>query len=87
MNEGKSTTNYLYKILHRSDDFIQRELINSFIDQINHSKIEISCGLFDINWKFLFKVGYVNILMIINFDIYLSVHHCWHNVFCDFNGI
>lgn len=57
MSEERMTAKYLYKILHRTDDFRQRELISSFINQINSTKMEISCGLFDINWKFLFKVS------------------------------
>lgn len=63
MNEGKMTANYLYKILHGTDDYRRRELINNFINQINNSKIEISCGLFDVNWKFLFKVSFINPLL------------------------
>jgi hypothetical protein len=59
-NEGKSTKNILYKILHKIDDFRQRAIIESFIYQIDHNKIEISTGFFDFNLQFMFKVNLIN---------------------------
>lgn len=55
-SQGTLTTKYLYKLLHKIEDFRQREVVNSFIGQVQHSKLEISCGLFDLNWSFVFKV-------------------------------
>lgn len=60
-NEGKSTKNILYNILHKIDDFRQREMIESFIYQIDHAQIEISAGIFDFNYSFMFKVTFCEI--------------------------
>lgn len=55
-NEGKLTKIILYDILHKINDYKQRELIESFIYRIDHTSMEISVGIFDFNWSFMFKV-------------------------------
>lgn len=60
-SQGMLTTKYLYKILHKIEDFRHREVVNSFINQVQNSKIEISCGLFDLNWSLLFKVIFLKL--------------------------
>lgn len=54
--EGNATKIILYKLLHKSDDTRQREMIQNFIYQIDNSNMEISSELFDLNWKFFLKV-------------------------------
>lgn len=55
-NEGKKLKNSLFQILHKADEFKRRELIESFIYQIDHTSMEISSVFFDFNWRFMFKV-------------------------------
>jgi hypothetical protein len=57
-SQGMLSTKYLYEMLHKIEDFRYREVINSFIGQVQNSRMEISCGLFDINWSLLFKVRF-----------------------------
>jgi hypothetical protein len=57
-SQGKLTIKYLYKILHKVDDFRYREVVNSFIAQIRDSQLEVTCKFFHLDWSFLFKVRF-----------------------------
>jgi hypothetical protein len=55
-NEGKKMKSFLFQILHKVDEFKLKEMIESFIYQIDHSPMEVSSVFFDFNWRFMFKV-------------------------------
>lgn len=88
--EGRKTVKLLYMELHKIEDQKISSNIQNFIHQIVNTKNEFSCGLFDLNWAFLFKVSKFFDFIIFKKKLqehFISVSDNSCDVFCNFGAI